>query len=111
MHVRKNVLIYILVLDVVSLLVNYVIVSTYDWLLGCFFDTQLIKIINGFAKHGFTDFANNLSTSPWRQSTYNKDLLALRGFTPLIKRLKSGNYELLAKPITKSISGKKTKGK
>jgi hypothetical protein len=57
-------------------------------------------------------FANDLSQNPWRQSTYNKDLLAARGLTPLIKRLKTGNYELLIKvKTTKPSSSKKTKGK
>jgi len=95
----------------------------------------VLKIINGFTKRGFTEitfesvfdevnkyspartaqavknvlasFANDLSSSPWRQSTYNKDLLTLRGLTPLVKRLKSGNYELLAKPNTKKFDSKK----
>ena len=89
----------------------------------------VLKIINGFTKRGFTEvtfesvfdevnkyspartaqaiknvlasFAIDLSSSPWRQSTYPKAFLVARGLTPLVKRLKSGNYELLAKPNTK----------
>ena len=95
----------------------------------------VLKIISGFAKRGFTEvtfesvfdevnkyspartaqaiknvlasFANDLSTSPWRQSAYPKAFLVARGLTPLVKRLKSGNYELLAKPNTKKFDSKK----
>ncbi len=100
----------------------------------------VLKIINGFTKRGFTEvtfesvldevnkyppartdqavknvlasFANDLSQSPWRQSTYPKQFLLLRGLTPLVKRLKTGNYELLVKTnTTKTISSKKAKAK
>ena len=102
----------------------------------------VLKIINEFTKRGFTEvtfesvldevnkyppartdqavknvlasFANDLSQNPWRQSFYNKDLIAVRGLAPLVKRLKTGNYELLVKlklNAAKSDSKKKSKGK
>jgi hypothetical protein len=100
----------------------------------------VLKIINNFAKQGLTEitfesvfnevnqytpartaqavknvlasFANDLSKNSWQQSTYNKELLAARGIGPLVKRLKSGNYELLLKLNSKKPDPKKkSKGK
>jgi hypothetical protein len=100
----------------------------------------VLKIINEFAKQGLKEvtfdsvfnevnkytplrtpqavkgvlasFANDLSQNSWRQSTYNQDLLDARGLTPLLKRLKTGNYELLIKAKTsKSNTSKKARGK
>ena len=100
----------------------------------------VLKIIKDFTKKGFTEvtfesvldevnkyppartaqavknvlasFANDLSQNPWRQSFYNKDLIEVRGLAPLVKRLKTGDYELLVKLNTrKSDSKKKSKTK
>ena len=99
----------------------------------------VLKIINEFAKQGLTEItfesvfnevnkyspartaqavkgvlallANDLIQNHWEQSRYNKDFLSLRGLHPLVKRLKSGNYQLLPKPIPKLTDSRKGKSK
>ncbi len=110
-----------------------VIVFQYDK------DYLVLKIIKKFAKEGLKEvsfesifnevnkytpsrtaqavkgvlasFANDLTKDYRQQSRANKDFLSLRGLDPLVKRLKDGSYELLAKPVPVAKSSTRKKAK